>query len=112
MAEVRFTLDGRESVIDLDKLLFSEARQIERVTGKTFKQVMTELRDGSMEAMQAMVWTAFRRTQPGVKFSDYDETPISDVSIDFSDVDEEEQPEEDDSPDPQEAGDSPADPNL
>jgi len=85
---IRFRLNGEVSTFDINKLMFAEVREIERVTGESLKQNMKMLKDGWIGPMQSLVWIAFRRTTPGVKFSDYDNVAISDVEF----LDEDENP--------------------
>jgi len=50
------------------------------------KQNMKLLKEGWIGPMQSLVWIAYRRGNPGVKYSDYDNVAISDVE--FLDADE------------------------
>lgn len=90
MTQVKFKWGEHESVIDVNSVMFAEARAIEKVTGSTFKETMDQLVAGSMEAVQAFVWIAFKRSDPGMKFSDLDNVPLTDVDV----ITEEEVPEE------------------
>jgi hypothetical protein len=113
VADIRFRANGVDAVLDIDKVMFAEARAVERVTGKTFREAIQGLTDGSIESMQAIVWLAFKRKQPELKFSDIDSWAISDVQIpdDLGAGSDTEPPAEDESPDPTVAGPSPADEN-
>lgn len=78
---IRFRVNGEISTFDINKLMFAEVREIERVTGESLKQNMKMLKDGWIGPMQALVWIAYRRGNPGVKYSDYDNVAISDVEF-------------------------------
>lgn len=113
MAELRFRLNGMPAAIDPDKLMFAEARAIERATGKTLKEVMAELERGSIEALQALLWTARRRHEPGLKFSDLDESTFMDLELMPDEDDEPGEVPDGDGVDPTVAvPDGPAEPNL
>ena len=78
---IRFRLNGEVSTFDVNRLMFAEVREIERVTGESLKQNMKLLKEGWIGPMQSLVWTAYRRTNPGAKYSDYDNVAISDVEF-------------------------------
>ena len=88
MAELRFKLDDSEVSLDLEKLMFAEARAIEKVTGQTFKEVGESLQRGSVEAIQAMAWVALKRAQPGLRFTDLDDRALSEVEITMDEPEE------------------------
>lgn len=90
MAVVKFTLDNKAGEIDLDKLMFSEGRAIEKVCGETLGEWSKKLQQGSVLAIQALAWIALKRGNPGISFSDLDDVAINEVVVDFGEASEEE----------------------
>ena len=68
---------------DPDDLLNSEAKAIERVTGKTMEQVDLELQAGGMEARSAVLWMLMKRENDKLRYSDV-EFRRSEVTVEFS----------------------------
>lgn len=87
MAVVKFTLGDRTGEIDLDKLMFSEGRAIEKVCGETLGEWSKKLQDGSILAIQALAWIALKRGNPGLSFSDLDDEQINAIDIDYGAAD-------------------------
>jgi hypothetical protein len=98
MAVVKFTLDDKAGEIDLDKLMFSEGRAIEKVCGEPLGEWSKKLQQGSVLAIQALAWIALKRTNPGISFSDLDEIAINDVVVDFGQTPNDEETVDDGNP--------------
>ena len=78
---MRFTAHGETFELDPQRLMFAEARAVEKVTGLTFKEYGGALSSGSMTAMQAFMWVAAKRVHPELTFSDLDEWEVSDFAL-------------------------------
>ncbi len=81
MASLTFTVEGKPHELDIDRLTFGEGRAIEKVTGVPYGTLVNGLGDGSVEALQAFVWVAMKRTTPEVKHSQLDDLAIMDVQV-------------------------------
>lgn len=95
-------LDDVKHELDLDKMLFSEARAIQKVTGMTLPEAVDAFNHGDVDVVQALVWVTVKRSQPTLTFSDLDSRAIGDAKIDI-------QPDEvSDETDPTQAADAAA----
>ena len=97
---MKFTANGETVEFDESRMLFAEARAIESVTGMTVKAMFEALTDGSATALQALVWVAFKRKNPALKFSDLDTWDINDLGVGDEVPDEEGDDTESDDADP------------
>jgi hypothetical protein len=88
---IKFTAQGTAHDFDVDKLTFAEGRALERVTGSTVAEFFGVLVNGSLTALQALVWVACKRDQPTLTFADLDDWVIADVV--FEDPEESEDSE-------------------
>ena len=71
-----FTFEGEHyELLEPDKLLFAEARAIERHTGETIAE-MSEAEYPSATQLQAMLCASIKRKRPDFTFSDLDAVPI------------------------------------
>lgn len=59
--------DPRTWVVKLNKLPSSDAIDLERVTGSTWSQYKRDLDNGSVRAMQALLWLHLRRDAPNLE---------------------------------------------
>lgn len=99
--KLRFSIEGRgQYQLDTNRLTFAEGKAIERATGKTFKEVGEFAKRGSLEAIQAFVFVAMKRTEPTTRFTDLDEVDLGDLKF-------EDDPDEPESLDEGEAGQDP-----
>lgn len=74
---MRINMEGRTAEIDQQRLTFAEGRAVEKVTGLSFVDFGKALGGGSVTALQALIWVAFKRSEPTLKFSDLDDWNMS-----------------------------------
>ncbi len=93
---MKISVDGRTTDFDEARMLFAEARAIEKVTGTTVTEFFEALQSGKASAtgMQALVWVAFKREDTSLQFSDVDEWDMGSLEIE-SDEDATPAPEAD-----------------
>jgi hypothetical protein len=89
---VKIHIQGEAFEVDPGKLTFGEAKRIEAVTGQTFSQWGDLLQNGSITALQALVWTLMRRTRPEVRFDDVDDIEFGQVSVEADEEPEAKKP--------------------
>lgn len=65
-----FVFEGRE--YRLEKFLLSEARAVQRATGKTIQEFDEALKRGDADCLAALVWVARKREQPTLRFDEVD----------------------------------------
>lgn len=70
MSLYAFRFEGREYRIE--KLMLSEARLIQKVTGKTPVEFDEALGNADVECLAALIWIAQRRDNPSLAFEDVD----------------------------------------
>jgi hypothetical protein len=66
----RFRFDGRE--FELGRLMLSEAKAIQKVTGFTMGEFEKRLELGDVECIAALIWVALKREQPDLRYDDVD----------------------------------------
>lgn len=76
---MKITIRGADYDIDPANLTLGEAKRIESVTGKTFSQWGAELAAGSVGALQALIWTLMRRSDPELRFDQVDDIAFGEV---------------------------------
>ena len=79
MAQRTITIQGKTYDLDPGSFTNKEGMDIERVCDMTFDQWNTQLAEGSMLAMTALVWVLQKRDNPTLRFSDVTFT-VSDLS--------------------------------
>lgn len=77
-----FTVNGATYEMIQSGFMFAEARAMEKVTGFTFSEMLTDpkLRTSTV-AIQAMIWVSMKRTEPELKFSDLDTMSIDEITF-------------------------------
>jgi hypothetical protein len=68
---MKFEVDGTEYVF-VQSPTFGEARAIEKVTGVAFAE-MADVKNQSVDFMQALLWVSMRRVNPEMTFDDLDD---------------------------------------
>jgi hypothetical protein len=74
--------DGERRCWDLDgqKLMASEAEAVERLSDWTWGEALAQLRRGSIRALRVVAYVMEKRSNPGLRFSEFD--PAAD-ELDF-----------------------------
>ncbi len=85
MASLTFTVSGSKYELEVERVTFGEARRLEKITGLPFGKLAEAMGDGSMEALQAFVWTAMRRVDHELAFDGLDDLAIADVEFSAED---------------------------
>lgn len=100
---IKFRWKGEVAEVDLNDLTFREAEDIERTFGGPLREFRESVFNGYVSSMKILVWMAHRKSNPELKFSDLDNEDLSAVEVVH---------DEGESPDPQPAGDGPAEPSV
>lgn len=82
---MKFVANGTTYEMDEATITFAEGRAVEKVTGLPFTEVGASAANGSMLAMQALVWVAVKRSQPTTKFEDIDDWAIGSIEFKVDD---------------------------
>lgn len=82
---MKFTANGTTYEMDEASITFAEGRAIEKVTGQAFTEVGNNAANGSMLAMQALVWVTVKRSEPSTKFEDIDDWAIGSIEFKVDD---------------------------
>lgn len=64
--------NGEEQHLDAGKLRASEIQIVERTAACRWKEIKAELRNGEMNATRTVAWVIKKRTEPGLRFGDFD----------------------------------------
>ncbi|TXS30725.1 hypothetical protein EAO71_20230 [Streptomyces sp. ms191] len=64
--------EGDEERFDARKIKTSEAQIVSRTTDMSWAQVKAGLLDGDPEAMRAIAWVIKKRTEPTLRYGDFD----------------------------------------
>ena len=99
MAGIR--INGQHFDFNTARITNREGMSIESATDMTFTEVMDKASNGSLLALTALVWVVRKRNEPGLRFDD----------VDFA-LDDVEQVDDDETPDPTEGGAAPAEPTT
>jgi hypothetical protein len=78
---VKFIASGTKYEFDDAKITFAEARQVEKVTGKTMAEIGRAGGGEDVTTLQAMIWVAMKRVDPTLKFVDLDDMPMGDLEM-------------------------------
>jgi hypothetical protein len=75
---VTYLVQWKGQELDIDPVDFSglELGEIKRRTTYSFSQLITALRECDGDAVRALFWVAMRRTDPELKFGEFDGPPI------------------------------------
>ena len=84
---MKLHVDGTTYEFDADRMTNLEAIGIEKVTGLYFAEWTEALGKGSMLAVNALVWTIRRRSEPTLKYSDM-KYELASIEIEREDEDE------------------------
>lgn len=77
----KIIIAGNEYEFAPGKFTFGEATQLERVTGKTFTQVLKAVTDGSAEALQAIALLYLKRANPAARLADVEAMPMDALEV-------------------------------
>lgn len=74
-----FTFGGERFEL-LERFTFAEGRALEKVTGYSGEQIVTDPAvRGRFDVMQALIWVSIKRRRPEFKFSDLDDVAVEDI---------------------------------
>lgn len=76
-----FTVDGTKHEFDDDKMTFAEGKAMEKAIGVPFKELGKRAKSGYLDAVQAFVFVAMKRSEPTLRFSDLDDRAIADFEF-------------------------------
>lgn len=86
---MKFVIAGKEYDLIESKFTFAEARALERVTGLSTDEILTDTKHrGKIDVLQAMLWISMKRIEPTLTFSDLDDIEIDDIEWPDQDDDE------------------------
>jgi hypothetical protein len=75
---VTFVVAWKGQELDIDPVDFTglELSEVKKRTALTFKTLIEGLRECDGDAIRALFWVAMRRTDPELKFSEFDGPPL------------------------------------
>ena len=78
---MKIRIEGVEHDFDVNELTFGEGKALEGAFGGTMAEFGKALNQGSMTAMQLVVWIVLRRERPELRIADLDSLPLSEFDI-------------------------------
>lgn len=98
---MKFVANGTKYEFDDARITFAEARQVEKVTGRTMAEIGRAGGGEDITTLQAMIWVAMKRADPTLRFSDLDDMAMGDLEM----IPEDDEPGEQPDPTAEAAGD-------
>lgn len=73
-----YTIEWKGQQLDIDAVDFTglELSEVKKRTGLNFKALIEGLRDLDGDAVRAIFWVAMRRTDPELKFAEFEGPPL------------------------------------
>lgn len=88
-----FTFGGERFEL-LERFTFAEGRALEKVTGYSGEQIVTDPTvRGRFDVMQALLWVSIKRRRPEFKFADLDDVAVEDIDWAADEPEPEAEPE-------------------